>query len=60
MEPSFSSTAVSPQCDSWTPAFYNDVLYSYVQGSFVASEPASGALLWNKTMTAATSRCRTR
>lgn len=34
-------------CDLWTPAFYNGVLYSYVQGSFVASDPGSGALLWN-------------
>ena len=36
-----------PMCDSWTPAFQSGVLYSYVQGSFVASDPSTGSLLWN-------------
>jgi outer membrane protein assembly factor BamB len=36
-----------PQCDSWSPAFYQGVLYTWVQGEFVADDPATGSLLWN-------------
>ncbi len=38
------------QADSWTPGFHAGVLYSYVQGAFVAHDPASGSLLWNNTI----------
>jgi hypothetical protein len=39
-----------PQCDSWTPAFSQGVLYSYVQGGFVASDPSTGTLLWDNSI----------
>lgn len=38
------------QCDSWSPAYFGGVLYSYVLGSFTASDPTTGALLWNNSI----------
>ncbi len=39
-----------PQCDSWSPAYYQGVLYTYVQGSFTANNPTTGAEIWNNSI----------
>jgi outer membrane protein assembly factor BamB len=36
-----------PQYDSWTPVYSQGVVYSYVQGVFMAHDPADGAELWS-------------
>jgi outer membrane protein assembly factor BamB len=36
-----------PQYDSWTPAYSQGVVYSYVAGVFTAHNPANGAGLWS-------------
>jgi hypothetical protein len=36
-----------PQSDSWSPTFFADVLYTFVEGELEADDPQTGARLWN-------------
>ena len=43
------------QEDGWTPAYANGVVYSCVNGQFLATDPATGSQLWARDLTTTTS-----
>jgi kumamolisin len=55
------SFIMEPQCDQWTPTYYNGTIYTWVStyggttGIFKAVNPASGAILWSVTAPSALS-----
>jgi hypothetical protein len=36
-----------PMCDEWTPSYYNNHVYSWVQGTFAEYSPTTGATDWS-------------
>src|SRR5262249_35902115 len=45
----FDVPLIGNGCDKWTPAFYNDKVYTWVNGFFSEHDPYSGARLWTLT-----------
>ena len=45
----FSVPLIGNGCDEWTPAFYNDKVYTWVNGFFSEHNPNTGARLWTLT-----------
>ncbi len=47
----FNGTQISftsePQYDEWTPTYYNGVIYTWVDGTFDAVDPATGTVIWS-------------
>ncbi|MBB5032539.1 Ig-like domain-containing protein [Prosthecobacter vanneervenii] len=39
-----------PQSDSWTPSILDSELYAFVNGDFARHNPASGAVLWTRSL----------
>lgn len=48
--PLFADTQIG-QYDSWSPAYFDGAVYTFVAGTFQATDPTTGAALWSATTT---------